>query len=282
MADATLIHKSQLPNEPKYNVPDEELGLTAKPCAMTKKAEEGKNEPIQKIGRSYFTDMNGTELQDTSKEEEVYFVIESENMSGEEVVISVPSQKGEFSYNDEIITEEKVLKVNITGDQEKIKLQVVPKKGHYTPAVLNNYYEYDTAAKETEHEHFSDLDKMAIDAWDTLPEGKNKNMTTVAIGIGSDGKIYVSTSGKYVQKSIQKWAKENNIVIISSKTPNVHAEESLHNFSGTIIVEVGSSKPICLDCENGMKKNNIDFNDENTKGARSRKRILEGDYAGMW
>jgi hypothetical protein len=47
------------------------------------------------------------------------------------------------------------------------------------------------------------------------------------------------------------------------------------------MVEIGSSKPICLDCERGMKKNDIGFNPLNTKGERSNNR-KSSDYTGRW
>ena len=127
----------------------------------------------------------------------------------------------------------------------------------------------------------SELDNKAIEAWDTLPAGKGKNLTTVAVGQGESGKLYVSTSSPYVPKKIKEWANSNNVTVVQSKKPNVHAEESLHNFSDEKMVEIGSSKPICLDCERGMKKNDIGFNPLNTKGERSNNR-KSSDYTGRW
>ena len=92
---------------------------------------------------------------------------------------------------------------------------------------------------------------------------------------------YVSTSSPYVPKKIKEWANSNNVTVVQSKKPNVHAEESLHNFSDEKMVEIGSSKPICLDCERGMKKNDIGFNPLNTKGERSNNR-KSSDYTGRW
>ena len=43
----------------------------------------------------------------------------------------------------------------------------------------------------------SELDNKAIEAWDTLPAGKGKNLTTVAVGQGESGKLYVSTRGQH-------------------------------------------------------------------------------------
>ena len=93
--------------------------------------------------------------------------------------------------------------------------------------------------------------------------------------------MYVSKSQPYTSKSVKDWAKANDVKVVNSKTSDIHAEESLHNFSGEKMSEIGSSKPICKDCENGMTKNKINFNQSNTKGSQSAKRKLNGN-TGLW
>jgi RHS repeat-associated protein len=127
------------------------------------------------------------------------------------------------------------------------------------------------------------LDKLAKEAWDTLPDGKGKNMTTVAVGVDKNGNLYVSTSKPYTPRQIKDWAKENNATVVNSKKENVHAEEAVHNNSQPDIVQMGSSKPICKDCENGMNKNNIEYNSDNTSGEQSPKRKREPENGtGDW
>jgi len=128
---------------------------------------------------------------------------------------------------------------------------------------------------------YSKLDKMSIEAANSITDKKTRNMTTVAVGKDKDGNLYVSTSKPYTPREVKKWAKDNNATVVNSKTPDVHAEEALHNFSGTRMEEIGSSKPICLDCENGMNKNDIDFNENNTSSKKSRKRSNNGN-TGLW
>ncbi len=123
MSKAQLINKSDLNKEPNYNTSDEELS-PVKACAL--KDEE--KYPVQKITKSYFTDVNGNPIEKITKEKEVMLVVESENMSGEEIVINLPDHYGDFKYEGEEITENKVLKMNVGGDSEKIKLEVIPRK----------------------------------------------------------------------------------------------------------------------------------------------------------
>ena len=117
----------------------------------------------------------------------------------------------------------------------------------------------------------SDLDQLAVDAANTLPD-RTRGAVTVAVGRGESGQLYVSTSEKTTRPAVRDWAADNNATNVNSKTPNMHAEESLRNFAPEKMSKVGSSKPICLDCETGMRKNNIDFNESNTSGKQSRNR----------
>ncbi|WP_369021505.1 RHS repeat-associated core domain-containing protein, partial [Weeksella sp. HMSC059D05] len=127
---------------------------------------------------------------------------------------------------------------------------------------------------------FSVLDEIAIQAAKVLPE-RTRSAVTVAVGRGKSGKLYVSTSEKTTRPAIRDWANNNNIINVNSRTENMHAEESLRNFAPEEMSEIGSSKPICIDCENGMRKNNIDFNEENTSGKKSKNRE-NSNQCGIW
>ena len=128
--------------------------------------------------------------------------------------------------------------------------------------------------------NLSALDQQAIEAANTLPD-RTRGAVTVAVGRGESGQLYVSTSEKNSRRPIKDWAIENNVTNVNSKTPNMHAEESLRNFAPEKMSEVGSSKPICLDCETGMRKNDIDFNESNTSGKQSRNR-KNTNNSGCW
>ncbi|WP_258521770.1 RHS repeat-associated core domain-containing protein, partial [Taylorella equigenitalis] len=127
--------------------------------------------------------------------------------------------------------------------------------------------------------NLSSLDKLAVQASEYLQERSRKSVT-VAVGRGESGKLYVATSEDYSRKGIKDWARDNNAINVNSKT-NMHAEETLRNFAPEKMSEIGSSKPICVDCEHGMRKNNIKFNEENTSGSKSSKR-KHSNKCGVW
>ena len=125
-----------------------------------------------------------------------------------------------------------------------------------------------------------ELDAMAKEAGEQLPEGKGRNMTTVAAGEDENGNLYVSTSTPYVPRKIQDWADANNVIVVSSKQENVHAEESIFNNATNKPVTMGSSKPICTDCQQGMDNNNVEYNRNNTNKSQSTNRQKGGKYDG--
>ena len=128
--------------------------------------------------------------------------------------------------------------------------------------------------------NLSALDKMSIEASQVLPE-RTRSAVTVAVGRGESGQLYVSTSENTTRPAIRDWASDNNVINVNSRMPDMHAEESLRNFAPEKMSEIGSSKPICLDCETGMRKNDIDFNEENTSGKKSKTR-KSNNRCGVW
>ena len=129
MAKAQLINKSEIPKEPKYNTSDEELS-PVQACAL--KDEE--KDPVQKITKSYFTDVDGNPLEKITKEKEVMLVVESENMGGEEIIIDLSDHYGDFKYEGELLTASKALKISVGGDSEKIKLEHVIRRKTKPPS----------------------------------------------------------------------------------------------------------------------------------------------------
>jgi len=125
-----------------------------------------------------------------------------------------------------------------------------------------------------------ELDAMAKEASEQLPEGKGRNMTTVAVGEDADGNLSVSTSTPYVPRKIQDWADANNVAVVNSRQENVHAEESIFNNATNKPVKMGSSKPICIDCQKGMDANNVDYNHHNVSNTQSTNRQEGGKYEG--
>ena len=126
------------------------------------------------------------------------------------------------------------------------------------------------------------LDELAKQAHSTLPSDSRfdiGNMTTTAVGTDANGNLHVSSSAKTVPEPVHEWAAQNNVNVFESGKVNMHAEEALHN-SGLGIEKVGSSRPICQDCETGMTRNKIEFNKSNVSGKKSKNRQPGGKYDG--
>lgn len=105
------------------------------------------------------------------------------------------------------------------------------------------------------------------EAHNVLDSRAQRNKTT-AIGIGSDGKMYIASSDDLVPKKQREWAERKGIEPVRGIG---HAEETLMK-SNKGITEIDASRKVCLDCEDMMNKNNIITNTEKS-GKRSRKRI---------
>jgi hypothetical protein len=97
-----------------------------------------------------------------------------------------------------------------------------------------------------------------------------------AVGKDADGKLYMSSSSPYVPKSQKEWAKNNNVEVIESKKPNIHAEESLMKANKGIVAIEPNTK-VCIDCENLMKNNGVTF-ETDTTGKKSKNRMPGGKY----
>ncbi len=184
MANAQLINRSEIPNEPAYNAPDEALS-PANSCPLN----EEEKEPIQKIVRAYFTNLEGEELEKITKEKEIYLVVETENMGSEELIIPFPEHDGDFKYEDEIITLAKVLKLKVSGAVEKIKLATVAKKTEIPP---------ETPVVEDETSAPAPLV--------TSPTDEDANIVSVEFLDGTDDKILSSGGDQYVNLPYEdKW-----------------------------------------------------------------------------
>ena len=118
------------------------------------------------------------------------------------------------------------------------------------------------------------LQELVKDAHNTL--GKSGGYSVTAVGVDANGNYYISSSSPYVPASLKKWAKDMGVIVIESKTPNIHAEEALINANKGII-EIEPSSKICLDCEIHMNNNNIRF-ETGTTGRFSKNRQEGGKY----
>lgn len=96
-------------------------------CEVSKpsEVETKNNEPDidKKIKKFYFADAGGNPISKVDKEKSVYLVIESENIAGEEVLISMQDHEDDFTYQGNDIPNNE-LTIPIGGDTFRIELGV--------------------------------------------------------------------------------------------------------------------------------------------------------------
>ena len=105
-----------------------------------------------------------------------------------------------------------------------------------------------------------------------LLDKRSQNSSTTSVGNTLEEKAIIGTSDKYLRKVIKEALLEHEIIAESS--PNSHAEINVINKAETLnltLTEIGSSRPICLDCENTLKSKNIAAK-SSFSGKKSKKR----------
>lgn len=119
----TSIKKiADLPKEPKKTLQDEEVS-PIESCPY-KDSEEDDGSEKKVIKEAFFTNSSGERITEIEDEEGVVLVLDSQNMSGEEVIIPMSSGPIQFKYKgQEIDPETEVLSVTISSDSEKIELE---------------------------------------------------------------------------------------------------------------------------------------------------------------
>jgi hypothetical protein len=135
MADPKFISKNDLDQEPDYSGSDSDVDSGTKSCPLKQEVKE------KRLVEVFFKNANGARLTEITDEEEVELHIESENMSGEEVLIDLPEQFANFALMGEEWEEDQVLLVPISGDSESVTLEVNPTRldiedGDPIPATL--------------------------------------------------------------------------------------------------------------------------------------------------
>ncbi len=93
------------------------------PIADTEKEQEEDNDP--RIIRQYITDTQDNVLEEYQQGEHIYYVIESENMIGEDVNIKIKDKGNDFTYKGQRLTNDTITNYIIEGNTEKIPLEVV-------------------------------------------------------------------------------------------------------------------------------------------------------------
>lgn len=93
--------------------------------AMPHQAMEPVIEERPKIYDTYFEDMDGNRIKELIIGTEVYLVIASENCSGKAVNINLSDKDHDFIHNDEILEDDILKDITLSGDLHKELLQVV-------------------------------------------------------------------------------------------------------------------------------------------------------------
>jgi len=151
MAQIKVVKRNSLKSEPKYNTTNENI-LGVQSCPINN--EEKK--PVQKITKTYFADSTGKSI-DIVTEKEVFLCIETENMVGEEVIINLNKNHGDFKYDEAVIDNDNLLKVNISSNTEKIKLEVVHLKEETVKGTKKSSLTNQTTDNEAKEKHWNDL-----------------------------------------------------------------------------------------------------------------------------
>lgn len=119
LSPATIMRDGQVLLKRNWAVTDPEM-LNMVPTEQ----EEGNNEP--RIVKQYITDRNDIELDDYERGQEIYCVLESENMNNENVDIDLSQFEVSFLYRGEILKNNILKDYVISTEEEKIPLQVIP------------------------------------------------------------------------------------------------------------------------------------------------------------
>ena len=117
-----------------------------------------------------------------------------------------------------------------------------------------------------------DPDERAKELINFIDDEFKKRKITIAVGNTDSDVSLVGTSDKYMQKDVLAAMTENEIV--AKPNEGKHAEEDIVTEAEKRelrVTEVGASRPICLDCEELLKTQNIEARTE-FNGKKSRKR----------
>lgn len=115
-------------------------------------------------------------------------------------------------------------------------------------------------------------DKRAKELHEKIKDSRKKRSVTTAVRNTETEISIVGTSDRYLRKEIREALNENELeaksILGNHAEQNVLAEAEKRNLT---IVEIGASRPICLDCEEELKEKGI-FSWSPFSGKKSRNR----------
>ena len=74
----------------------------------------------------YLVGSEGTRIEDIGEEKEIYLVLETEGMTGKKITINLSSKSHDFEYQGKRLENDILRDYQIQGEQDKIKLKVLP------------------------------------------------------------------------------------------------------------------------------------------------------------
>ena len=115
-------------------------------------------------------------------------------------------------------------------------------------------------------------DERAKELWNKLKHRFTRSVVTIAVGNTEENISLVGTSENRMRKEITNSLEEHEI--IAEPNENTHAEEDVVAMAKLLKLKLqamGASRPICIDCEDLLKKNDIEPKTE-LSGKKSKKR----------
>ncbi len=85
-----------------------------------------RDEEKGKVIDYYLIDSEGTRIEKIEEQEEIFLVLETEEMTGKKITIDLSSKSHDFEYQGERLENDILRDYQIQGEQDKIKLKVLP------------------------------------------------------------------------------------------------------------------------------------------------------------
>jgi len=74
----------------------------------------------------YLIGSEGTRIEEIGEEEEIFLILETEEMTGKKITIDLSSKSHDFEYQGKRLENDILTNYQIQGNQDKIKLKVLP------------------------------------------------------------------------------------------------------------------------------------------------------------
>ncbi len=120
---------------------------------------------------------------------------------------------------------------------------------------------------------YQNPDDRAKELHNMISDERKRKHTTTAVGNTTEQISIVGTNEEYMRMEIRRALLSHEI--IAKSQPGNHAEENVileAEARDLNLIEIGASRPICLDCENLLLEKNIEaFTDFSGKPSKNRR-----------